>query len=190
MSNIISNLEEFIWWVEKWSAIFSGTFDPPHQDHINIALEAINSYKDIIESVIIIPHNRNANKNPVDLYTRINWIDHTIKHFIKESEVSHKIYICWDINLLLYNTLDNFRQLCYYNEKIYRIIWSDKNIEKMKSRGNNNVLQINVPDNIRSKDIRCFEVQKDDINLIQKFIAPKILEEINNKRIYKNIITE
>jgi nicotinate-nucleotide adenylyltransferase len=101
--------------------ILGGSFNPPHKDHLNIALELLN--KKIVDKVIFIPNIYNPlGKQSIDATKRLEMIKLMIMNN-PNLEVSD-IEINKTTQNYTYQTLDELKSI-YPNDDIMLIIGSD-----------------------------------------------------------------
>jgi len=178
---LIFDLNKYIKKGNQIHALFTGTFDPPHRGHINTIIEAININPQI-DSIIMLPHNWNKNKKPVSLEKRVEWLIKIVEEF--KNEISIPVFICVDKNIIN-NPNETNSIYSSFNQRIFRIIGKDKNIEKLQKLNNAKIIMAQKGwEHMHSTVIRksIAEGRSDDI----KDLLPEcILKEILNNNYYK-----
>lgn len=100
--------------------IFGGSFNPPHQMHLNIALELI--FHNFVDKVIYVPTG--------DKYLKQNLV--TAKNRYQMLNIMTEKYPCLEVSnyemknslVYTYQTLDHFQEL-YPNDQLYFICGTD-----------------------------------------------------------------
>lgn len=175
---LITNLELRIAQNDK-HGIFTGTFDPPHLGHVKAIAEAFRQID--LSSVIAIPHNWTNEKKPVSLEIRTQWLIATLRELIPD--LTDKIAVCCDLSIA--ENPNEFDRLCnIYGNRIYRIIGSDKEVDKIKKRNGAQALLTQRVPNISSGMIKA-AIQEGRIDDIRKIMAKKVLQEILENKHYR-----
>lgn len=112
--------------------VFGGSFNPPHNAHLSVALDLLN--KKLVDKVIYVPNIRNPyhEKKLVLPQERYNMVKLMIEDY-PNLEVSD-LDIKKDKQNYTYQTLDELKQL-YPCDELYFIIGSD-NLKEMEFWGN------------------------------------------------------
>lgn len=186
--------------------IFGGSFNPPHNFHLDIANYLIDN--NILDEVVFVPTGNKYNKNGlIDVNMRFEMLKlvtldndklavsnyeigdslictyQTLDYFNKSGEEIY--FICGTDNLMEFDTWDNYE----YILKNYRLLVVRRNnddVEYLLNRYNNYKNRIVVID-IESNDISSTMIRdliKNNVD-VSSYIDSKVLEYINDKKLYK-----
>lgn len=177
----VSDLRKYIEENKPLHGLLTGTFDPPHKGHVEAIAIASRETADL-DHVVVIPHNWNKRKTPVDLKKRVDWLIKTLHEF--KLPTSPQIIVCTDEDIT--NDPSRLDSICAsFEQRLVRIIGNDKNPKKLQAR--NSATQIITPRNqeIRGSAIIRRAIAEGRINDISHLLSTHVLQEIIKGNYYK-----
>ena len=190
--------------------IFGGSFNPPHNMHLNIALNLINN--NYLNKVIFIPTSDKYNKKHLikftDRFNMLNIISNkynnlqvsdyeqkhtliytyqTLDYFKKEYPNSEIYFICGTDNLKELRTWKNYKYILN-NYKLLVIKRNNDNIEdiiKEYKEYKDNIIFPSIKTNTISSTFIREKIKSDNYNLLNNYLDIDVLKYIKDNNLYK-----
>ncbi|MBT4917134.1 hypothetical protein HN709_01725 [Candidatus Peregrinibacteria bacterium] len=148
----IDNLEEHLSENRGDHVIYTGTFDPFHDGHLHVVLQALNirNVREEQNPVLLFPHNRTLHKTPSPIERRIAWMEQSLLAESEEMPVRENIAIVSDPSIL-YDRDEWHRLKEKFRDRLIRVVGDDKS-DHVKDP---NLIVIDRVPNISSSEIRA-----------------------------------
>lgn len=161
--------------------IFGGSFNPPHQMHMNIALELIQ--KNYVDKIIYVPTgNRYNKKDLIDAKHRLKMLKLMIN---KNNNLTVSDYEIKNVLTYTYQTLDYFKKI-YPNDEIYFICGSD-NLKEISTWKNYEYILNNYKLLIIKRNNDDIDKIVSDLNKSNIILTRIFSQNISSTNIRKNL---